>query len=85
MTKLIALVLGLVAASPEDRVTVSTVPCRTVADCWLSADGKPIRRPKTQRGRAFPDGDCGKHLVWLQNRLTCENHVCVAELIGDRC
>lgn len=85
MTKLTWLMLGLLAAPPADRVTVSVVPCQTVADCWLAADGQPIKRPREKRGRALPRGDCGKKKVWLRNRLSCENQVCVAELIGDKC
>lgn len=94
MTKLSWLMLGLLtalaplsplAARAADRVTVSAVPCKTVADCWLAADGQPIGRPRSKRGRALPRGDCGKRLVWLRNRLSCENQVCVAELIGDKC
>ena len=50
MTKLSWLMLGLLtalaplappAARAADRVTVSAVPCKTVADCWLAADGQP--------------------------------------------
>ena len=85
MTKLISLLLWLVAALPADRVTVSTVPCQTVADCWLAADGQPIQRPRSKRGRLVPRGDCGKKLRWLRNRLSCENQVCVVQRVGDKC
>ncbi len=85
MTKPIALMLSLLAAPPAVPVPVSPVPCKTVADCWLSAQGQPIARPKHKRGRALPRGDCGKNLVWLRHRLSCEQDVCVATLIGDKC
>jgi hypothetical protein len=61
------------------------VPCQTIADCWLDADGKAIARPKRFRSKPVPRGDCGKNLVWLRNRLTCEANVCAVTFIGDRC
>lgn len=85
MTKLIALMLSLLAAPAAAPVAVSPVPCQTVADCWLAADGQPIARPKHKRGRALPRGDCGKNLLWLRHRLSCEAQVCVAVRIGDKC
>jgi len=85
MIKLIALMLSLLAAPAAAPVPVSPVPCKTVADCWLSADGQAIARPKHKRGRALPRGDWGKNLVWLRNRLSCEAQVCVAVHIGDKC
>lgn len=71
----------------EPRVTISEVPCQTVAACWLDPDGKPIARPKKLKGRPLPKGDCGKNKTWLRNVLTCDEvkRVCVAEYIGDRC
>lgn len=85
MTTYLALILSLLAAPPAVPVPVGPVPCKTVADCWLSAQGQPIARPKAKRGRALPSGDCGKNLVWLRHRLSCEQEVCVAKLIGDKC
>ena len=26
-----------------------------------------------------------EHLLWLRNKLSCENSVCAAENIGDKC
>ena len=75
------LVLWFLAAEP----VVSTIPCKTVAECWLDEDGKPIARPKSKKGRPIPKGDCGKNLFWLRNKLTCEDGVCVGQLIGDKC
>jgi hypothetical protein len=73
------------AVTTNDRVTVSEVPCKSVADCWLDAGGKPIARPKAKRGQRIPNGDCGNHHQWLRNRLRCEEQRCVSERIGDRC
>ncbi len=75
------LVLWLLSAEP----VVSTVPCKTVAECWLDEEGKPIPRPRSKKGRAVPRGDCGKNLLWLRHRLTCEENVCVSLNIGDKC
>jgi hypothetical protein len=75
------LVLWLLAAEPVR----SDVQCRTVAECWLAEDGKPIARPRSKRGRPLPRGDCGKNLLWLRHQLSCEAGVCVSQLIGDRC
>ena len=83
--KLISLLLLLLFEVRADHITISTVPCKTVADCWLDKDGKPIRTPSAKRGRKKPRPDCEKNIVWLRNRLKCENQVCVAELVGDRC
>jgi hypothetical protein len=85
MAKLIPLLLWLLAATPEQRVTVSEVPCKTADDCWLDPAGRPIPRPKAKRGRQPPRGDCGNNLMWLRTRLRCENQVCVAVNVGDRC
>jgi hypothetical protein len=70
-------------AVPERKP--ADVPCETVADCWLDGDGHPIKRPPRLRKKQLPRGDCGKNLVWLRNRLSCEEHVCVAVFIGGRC
>lgn len=75
----------LLSAEPDPHTTVSTVPCQSVAECWLDANGKPIARPKKQRGRPLPKGDCGKNLLWLRNVLTCEQNVCVARFVSDGC
>lgn len=82
---LVPIFLWLLAALPASRVTVSTVPCKTVADCWLDQDGRPIARPPAKRGRTLPRGDCGKNLLWLRNRLSCEQNVCTTRFIGDAC
>jgi len=74
-------VLWLLGREP----VVSTVPCKTVAECWLSDDGKPIARPKSKKGRPLPRGDCGKNLLWLDHKLSCENEVCVSQFVGDKC
>ncbi|MBL8952167.1 MAG: hypothetical protein JNK82_15400 [Myxococcaceae bacterium] len=75
------LVLWLLTAEP----VVSTVPCKTVAECWLDEEGKPIARPKAKKGKAVPRGDCGKNLLWLRNQLSCDENVCVAKFVGDKC
>jgi hypothetical protein len=78
----IPLVASIVlSASP----TVSDVPCQTVADCWLDAASKPIARPKKFRGKPVPRGDCGRKLQWLRTRLACEQNLCTALDIGDKC
>ena len=82
---LLALALFMLAAGSSDRVTVSTVPCGTVAECWLDDAGRPIARPKANKRRKLPVGDCGRNLLWLHNRLSCDNNVCTAEFIGDKC
>lgn len=79
------MLLMLLAAAPADPPSVEAVPCNTVADCWLDKDGRPIARPKAKRGRGLPRGDCGKNLLWLRTRLSCEHQVCVAQHVGDRC
>lgn len=75
------LVLWLLAAEP----VVSTVPCETVAQCWLDTDAKPIARPRGKKGKKIPRGDCGKNLMWLRNKLSCENNVCIVQFVGDMC
>ena len=80
---LLPALIALVLTTPP--LTVSEVPCQTVADCWLDALGAPIARPAKQKGKAVPRGDCGKKLIWLQNRLSCEKNFCAATHIGDRC
>jgi len=82
---LLTLTLLLLGAEPDLHVTVSTVPCKTVAECWLDDDGKPVARPKRFKGRKLPKGDCGKNLLWLRHVLSCEQAVCVAKFVGDRC
>lgn len=63
--------------------TVSTVPCKTVDDCWLDQSAQPVKRPK---GKRPPKPSCsGKGLVWLRTKLSCEHNVCVAVHIGDKC
>ena len=81
---LLALALFLLGADPE-RTTVSEVPCKTVADCWLDDHGMPVARPKSQKGKKLPRGDCGKNLLWLRNKLTCTEGKCSAENVGDKC
>lgn len=80
---LLAFTLLMLSQTPP---TVSDVACKTVADCWLDADAKPIARPKAKKGRPLPRGDCGRNILWLRTRLTCsEENVCVAEHVGDKC
>ena len=79
------LIFVLLAAEQYGTVTVSTVPCETVAQCWLDKDGKPIARPKRVKGKRLPKGDCGKNLLWLRHQLTCERAVCVAKFVSDSC
>ena len=64
---------------------VSTVPCKTVAECWLGPGGTPIARPKSMKGRKLPKGDCGKNLLWLRHELSCQQNVCVSTYVGDMC
>jgi ubiquitin len=75
----------LLTAGPKDQV--STVPCKTVEDCWLDSTGAAVARPKKLKRQQPPRGDCGAHLNWLRWRLTCDGqqHVCVSEFVGDRC
>ena len=75
------LVSVVLSAEPN----VSDVACQTVADCWLDVNGKAMARPASKRGHPLPRGDCGNNLLWLRNRLSCEEHVCKAEHVGDRC
>jgi hypothetical protein len=80
-----SLMLWLLAAMPAELVNVSTVSCKSVADCWLARDGTPIARPKAKRGRPLPQGDCGKNLLWLRHLLSCEKNLCVSRKVGDLC
>lgn len=80
---LLPILVSLVLAQP--KTTVSDVSCQTVADCWIDADAKPIERPKKYRGKAIPRGDCSKKLLWLRNKLTCEQNLCTVTHIGDKC
>jgi len=73
-------------ASPDTTVPdTAGVHCRSVRDCWLDGDGHPIARPKRYRGKPLPRGDCGAHLNWLRNHLSCEEQRCVVRHVGDRC
>jgi hypothetical protein len=72
-------------AVPAPKAKPAPVPCKTVADCWLDADGNAIPRPKRFKGRRLPKGNCGGNILWLTNLLSCEEHVCVSMPIGDRC
>jgi len=81
---LLPLLVSVVLSTPP-RTTVSDVACKTVEDCWLDADAKPIKRPKKFRGKPVPRGDCGEKLMWLRHRLACEQSVCTVTAIGDRC
>ena len=85
MTQLLALIISILTSASSARTTVSIVPCKTVADCWLDADGAPIARPKAKRGQPLPRGNCGDKHNWLSTRLSCENQVCVAVHRGDKC
>ena len=73
--------LWMLSAEP----VVSTVQCTSVDECWLDAEGKAVARPKSKKGRPLPRGDCGKNLLWLRHKLTCEEGVCVSQNIGDKC
>ena len=77
------LMVSLVLRAPP--VSVSEVPCQTVAECWMDPDAKPIKRPKQHRGKPVPRGDCGRSLQWLRNRLACQQGVCTVTHVGDRC
>ncbi len=85
MTRMLTLLAALLLTDPH--LTESTVPCASVADCWLDKEGHPVARPAKLKGRALPRGDCGAKILWLRTTLTCsaEKHVCVAEHIGDKC
>lgn len=72
-------------SAPAAPSAAPLVPCKTVADCWLDADGHAIPRPKRYRGRPLPRGDCGKNELWLSNKLSCEDAVCVARYISNKC
>lgn len=75
----------LVALVLSGEPVVSAVPCQTIADCWLDPSGNAIARPKKQKGKPLPKGDCGKNLNWLRRRLTCEQKFCTVQYIGDKC
>lgn len=83
----IFLILGAVArAEPAaEAPPPPPVACKTVADCWLDDDGHAIPRPKKHAKQSIPRGDCGKRRLWLRHRLSCEDNVCVAHRIGDKC
>ena len=59
--------------------------CKTVDDCWIDNQGQAIARPKSKKGHKIPRGDCGKNILWLRTKLTCEEGVCKAENVGDKC
>lgn len=61
------------------------VACQTVADCWLDPQGAAIPRPAKRKGQKLPKGDCGKNLLWLRHRLSCEEQVCKVQFMGDAC
>ncbi|MBL8914094.1 MAG: hypothetical protein JNM17_25545 [Archangium sp.] len=61
------------------------VSCQTVNECWLAPDGSPMPRPARFKKKPLPKGDCGKNLLWLRNRLTCEENVCKSTYMGDAC
>jgi len=82
---LVACALGRVAATDSTLPSQPSIPCQTIADCWLASDGKAIARPKRYRGKPLPKPDCGNHILWLRNRLACDAGQCVAAFIGDRC
>lgn len=76
------------APAPVKKVTpvdAGVVSCQTVSDCWLGPDGSAIKRPARFKKKQLPKGDCGKNLLWLRNRLTCEENVCKATFMGDAC
>ena len=81
----LALICFLTVSPALGHRTPSEVPCKSVADCWLEEGGKPVKRPKKLKGRKVPRGDCGSHLLWLRNRLSCEQGVCTATFQGDKC
>lgn len=82
-----AVLLGLILATSSLARAEEPAPvaCKTVDDCWLDDDARPIRRPKQHAKKPLPRGDCGKRLKWLRTRLTCEENICVAKNIGDKC
>lgn len=77
MALVLAVVLSTDAGTP--------VACTTVADCWLDPKGAAIPRPAKLKGKKLPQGDCGKNLLWLRHRLTCEEQVCTVKYLGDAC
>ena len=81
---LLPLLVSVVLSTPPGP-TVSDVACQSVADCWLDADSRPIKRPKKFRGKAIPQGDCGSRLQWLRNKLECSQKLCTVTYVGDRC
>ena len=74
-------------ATISERAIAEPAPvqCKTVDDCWLNESGEAIKRPKRHRGKAIPRGNCGNRLHWLRHLLSCEENVCKAKLIGDKC
>jgi hypothetical protein len=76
-----ALVLAALLSTDGGR----PVACATVADCWLDPKGAVIPRPAKLKGKKLPQGDCGKNLLWLRHRLTCEEQVCTVKYVGDAC
>lgn len=81
----VALAADLRAETPSPEPAPPPVACKTVADCWLDGDGHAIPRPKKHAKKPIPRGDCGSKLLWLRHRLSCEENVCVALRIGDKC
>ncbi len=63
----------------------TAVACKTVADCWLDDEGRAMARPKAQKGKKIPLGDCRGKKVWLRHVLTCEQNVCISTYRGDQC
>ena len=77
-----ALVLAAVLSTDGGTPAVA---CTTVADCWLDPKGAAVPRPAKLKGKKLPQGDCGKNLLWLRHRLTCEAQVCTVKYVGDAC
>ena len=97
MTRLTLLALFL-SGTPDAGMTVAPdagasvaldagtgAACKTVAECWLDDSGKAIKRPAKLKGRKLPAGNCGSNLLWLRNRLSCDDNVCVSKHVGDMC
>ena len=72
-------------AAPDAGSSRALPACQSVSDCWLDDEGRAIRRPARYRGRQLPKGDCGAHLRWLRHDLTCDEGVCTARDVPDRC
>lgn len=82
-----ALFMTFTLGADERGTVFSEVPCTSVKQCWLDADGKPIARPKKLRGAPLPKRDCDNTL-WLQHQLSCDEkrHVCASKLVlNDPC